>query len=420
MTGPLGLSTGPVSASQATTKLYVDAQVATSLALSGGTVVGPLTLSSDPSNLLQAATKQYADTKLARAGDTMSGPLTLAGVPTNSFHAATKAYIDSQFLAAVPKSGATMNGPILLSGDPTLPSQAATKSYVDVKLNTSLPISGGTMVGPITLTTAPAVPAQVANKQYVDTQLAGFLPLAGGSLSGLLTLASASPTAQLHATTKQYVDANPAVAVKLAAGQSIAFEPTNSVTLTYSGASGTIVSKYGAMTCAVGRGISVSSGIVFNATATIPATSTGCLVFLVGTSAYTITLPPAASVMAGTGFTFSAIGAGIVSVVPATADILDLAPVTLRQFDRYHIISDGSSLWREIFRTNSVSPRFIAPPILPSYSVVGLPASPGAGAKAFVTNGRKPGEVSGAGTGVEVFFDGTRWISVCSGVLITA
>jgi hypothetical protein len=124
--------------------------------------------------------------------------------------------------------------------------------------------------------------------------------------------------------------------------------------------------------------------------------------------------------MAGTGFTFSAIGTGTVAIVAAGTDTIDLAPITLRQYDRYHIISDGSSLWREIFRTNFVSPHFAGPPVLPSYSVSGLPTVPGTGAQAFATNGRKPNEAAGAGTGVTVFYDGTKWVSVCSGLLITA
>lgn len=124
--------------------------------------------------------------------------------------------------------------------------------------------------------------------------------------------------------------------------------------------------------------------------------------------------------MAGTGFTFSAIGTGVASVVPAGGDTIDLAPVTIRQYDRYHIVSDGSSLWREIFRSNTVSPHFAGPPVLPSYPVIGLPSSPGAGAKAFTTNGRKPSETAGAGTGVEVFYDGAHWISVCSGLQVSA
>jgi hypothetical protein len=211
-----------------------------------------------------------------------------------------------------------------------------------------------------------------------------------------------------------------AAAIRLAAGQTIALEPTNSVNLTYSSASAAIIAKYGATSCAVGRGISVSFSIVFSSSATIPASSSGCIVFLVGSGTSTITLPAAATVMAGTGFTFSAIGTGTVTISPASGDTIDLAPIVLRQNDRYHIISDGSSLWREIFRTNSVSPRFAGPPVLPSYSVIGLPASPGTGATAFATNGRKPTEGAGAGSGVEVFYDGSKWISVCSGALVTA
>jgi hypothetical protein len=211
-----------------------------------------------------------------------------------------------------------------------------------------------------------------------------------------------------------------AAAVRLAAGQAIAFESTNSVNLSYSSTSGAIIAKYGATTCAIGRGIAVSFGIVYSANATLSTSSSGCIVFLVGTGSYTITLPAAATVMAGTGFTFSAIGTGTVSIVAAGTDIVDLAPITLRQYDRYHIISDGSSLWREIFRTNSVAPHFGGPPVLPSYLVSALPTAPGTGAQAFATNGRKPTEAAGAGTGVTVFYDGTKWISVCSGALVTA
>jgi hypothetical protein len=211
-----------------------------------------------------------------------------------------------------------------------------------------------------------------------------------------------------------------AAAIRLAAGQSVAFEATNSVNLAYSSSAGAIIAKYGATSCAVGRGIAVSFGLVFSTSATIPASSSGCIVFLVGSGSSTITLPAASTVMAGTGFTFSAIGTGTVTIAPASGDTVDLAPIILRQNDRYHIISDGSSLWREIFRSNSVSPRFAGPPVLPSYSVIGLPSAPGTGATAFATNGRKPSEGVGAGTGVEVFYDGTKWISVCSGTVVTS
>ena len=67
-----------------------------------------------------------------------------------------------------------------------------------------------------------------------------------------------------------------------------------------------------------------------------------------------------------------------------------------------------------------MNPRFGGPITLAAYTVIGLPSGQPAGAKAFATNGRKPGEAAGAGTGVEVFFDGSRWISVCEGTQVQA
>ena len=58
--------------------------------------------------------------------------------------------------------------------------------------------------------------------------------------------------------------------------------------------------------------------------------------------------------------------------------------------------------------------------LCPPITVATLPASPGAGAMAFASNGRKPSEAAGVGTGVEVFNDGSRWISVCSGLQVAA
>jgi hypothetical protein len=146
----------------------------------------------------------------------------------------------------------------------------------------------------------------------------------------------------------------------------------------------------------------------------------GNIVFLAGASTYTVTLPAAASVTAGTGFTFSVLGTATVTIAPAGSDGIDNSPIILHQNDRYHIISDGSSSWHEVFRTNFINPRFAGTPILPSYTVAGLPSSTIAGAKAFTSNGRKPSESAGAGTGVEVFCDGTHWISVCGGTQVQA
>ncbi len=67
-----------------------------------------------------------------------------------------------------------------------------------------------------------------------------------------------------------------------------------------------------------------------------------------------------------------------------------------------------------------VGPRLPGPITLANYAVASLPSGQSSGAKAFAINGRKPGEAAGEGTGVEVFFDGFRWISVCSGSQVLA
>ena len=72
--------------------------------------------------------------------------------------------------------------------------------------------SGGTMTGKITLDADPTSDLHAATKQYVDANLteaeadALYLQLTGGTLTGDLTL-DADPDADLKAATKQYVDA---------------------------------------------------------------------------------------------------------------------------------------------------------------------------------------------------------------------
>jgi hypothetical protein len=139
------------------------------------------------------------------------------------------------------------------------------------------------------------------------------------------------------------------------------------------------------------------------------------MVSLSGSSPYTITLPAAHTVAAGTGFTFAVVGTANVAIMPVGSDAIDNQPVTLSPNDRYHVISDGVSSWREVFRTNSVNPHSSGPMVLPTYPVAGLPTSAAAGAIAFANNARKPGEAAGSGTGVQVYYDGRNWISVSSG-----
>ena len=209
-------------------------------------------------------------------------------------------------------------------------------------------------------------------------------------------------------------------AIRLAAGHSIAFEATGSARLAYDSAVGALRWYQGASSQVIGKGITVGWQSVASGNLTLLPYLVGNIIFLVGSGGYTVSLPAARLVAAGTGYTFSTLGAVAVSISPLSGEGIDGSPVVLRQHDRYHIVSDGVNSWREVFRTNAVSPRFSAPPVLPSYAVAALPTSVSAGAKAFASNGRKPNEGAATGTGVEVFFDGIRWISVCSGSQVTA
>lgn len=58
----------------------------------------------------------------------------------------------------------------------------------------------------------------------------------------------------------------------------------------------------------------------------------------------------------------------------------------------------------------------------PVYTVAALPASAATGAFAWASNGRKPAEGAGAGTGVPVFFNSAtgQWFSYLSGAVVTA
>jgi hypothetical protein len=212
-----------------------------------------------------------------------------------------------------------------------------------------------------------------------------------------------------------------AAAIRMAAGHAIAFEATNCNNLAYDSRTNTLRWNQGSLSYPVGKGITVGWLNVYGGSATLPNYISGNMVFLIGGGgSYTITLPPANTVAAGTGFTFSVLGSAPVMIAPSGSDGIDCGPVTLYQNDRYHIVSDAGGTWREIFRTNAVSPHFVAPPVLPSYAVASLPGSTSAGAVAFVGNGRKPGEGAGGGTGVQAYYDGGRWISVCSGSQVQA
>ena len=245
--------------------------------------------------------------------------------------------------------------------------------------------------------------------------------LAGGSSGSAKTVFEVTipfSNAVLDTTTATQINSAPAI--RMAAGQAIAFEATNTCRLYYDGSTGTLRWANGSTSAILGKGITVGWQNVYSSSSVIPNYFAGNILFLTGNSPYTMTLPPAAAVAAGTGFTFSVTGSGPVTISPYGQDSIDCGPIVLRQNDRYHIASDGNGNWCEIFRSNAVAPKWTAPPILPNYTVAALPANLSAGSIAFATNGRKPGEAAGAGSGVQVFFDGQHWISSSSGSAVSA
>ena len=250
------------------------------------------------------------------------------------------------------------------------------------------------------------------------SNIIGVYLSAGSSGSVKTVFAIGVPFSNAVVDTTYARSINSAPVIKMSAGQAIAFEGTNSNRLLYDQSTNTLRWNQGSLSYPVGKGISVGSVNTYSSSATLPNYTSGNLIFLTGSSPYVMTLPPANTVAAGTGFTFSVLGTGAVRITPTGSDTIDSSPIVLHTNDRYHIVSDGSSSWRELFWTNAVSPRFLGPIVLPSYTVTSLPGGVSAGAKAFASNGRKPAEAVGAGSGVEVFFDGLRWISSCSGTAV--
>lgn len=81
--------------------------------------------------------------------------------------------------------------------------------------------------------------------------------------------------------------------------------------------------------------------------------------------------------------------------------------------------------WQQIQQSVAAIGRTLAGGLVVSptpvnYTVVSLPATAASGQYAFATNGRKPGEGPGAGTGIPVFFDSATgtWFTY-SGVVVT-
>ncbi|MEJ5081045.1 hypothetical protein [Ochrobactrum sp. MYb379] len=198
-------NTTPTSINHATSKQYVDSEIAKQVAKAGDTMTGLLTLSGAPTAGLHAATKAYVDTlinqQVSKSGDTMTGPLNGTSVSMSGGVSGTLSHRDGggymtigSFSTSAYGSGygrlwwnendrtLTMSSEsagdatfstnnVLVNRDPTSGNHATRKAYVDTWLNTKLNANGGNATN-LTLGTYPTSGNQAASKSYVDNQIA--------------------------------------------------------------------------------------------------------------------------------------------------------------------------------------------------------------------------------------------------------
>jgi len=156
-----GLPNVPLGASSATSKFYVDDEIATAIGIAVPTVIDDLT-------------------------DVIYGGPLLAN-ELLQWNGATWTNVDTSVIGAVLVDGSNpaMTGALILNGDPLIPLQSATKQYVDVEIANAVSVSGDGVVNSgvfdnilqtLTLTRTNSLP---------DVIVTGFA--AGGTTSDLVT-----------------------------------------------------------------------------------------------------------------------------------------------------------------------------------------------------------------------------------------
>lgn len=267
MSGFLTLSANPTANLHAATKQYVDSGIAA--AVTSGVTANNITYNSTTSNTsissntVSGAITELALEKLDVSGGTMTGTLVLAADPVNPLEAATKQYVDSYVLTSIAdvvnaaplaldtlvelanalgddpdfantvitqlgdkvnRSGDTLTGFLTLHSDPTFAAHAATKNYVDGKV--AAVVAGGVTSNNITYVPAGDITSNTVSGALAELD-AEKVAKAGDVMTGLLTL-SADPTANLHAATKQYVDAK--VTTTVISSNNITYVPGGTLT----------------------------------------------------------------------------------------------------------------------------------------------------------------------------------------------
>jgi hypothetical protein len=227
MQGPLYLFHDPVYSTEPVTKHYVDTLAFAGgpfMLESGGTFTGPVTHNDiltlhalDPVGPLEATSKQYVDGQVASintaylplVGGELTGPLLLADDPALPLEAATRRYVDAlvggPFLLL---AGGTMTGPLLLNAAPAGPTEAATKQYVDAQVASSgytLPIATYDFIGGVRFDGVTTVVSAAG--------IMSVLPQAMSWLTGVATYAQLPASVQKLPVVFPYAGKPPAAAV---------------------------------------------------------------------------------------------------------------------------------------------------------------------------------------------------------------
>lgn len=94
----------------------------------------------------------------------------------------------------------------------------------------------------------------------------------------------------------------------------------------------------------------------------------------------------------------------------------DLGVTRDAKFGNSGIAVTGGIKTDNINVTNTLTSKTL---IIPSATLSTLPSSPSIGMAYIVTDGRKPGESAGAGSGAYCVYDGKEWMNVSTGVAVT-
>jgi hypothetical protein len=125
--------------------------------------------------------------------------------------------------------------------------------------------------------------------------------------------------------------------------------------------------------------IRMTGNFRYSAAQTLVASQAGGIVYLTGGTAFTITLPTAASVNNYSGFIFSNVSSVQVTIATVGSDAIEAtatgsntsggpgqASVVLQPGDNFFILSDGANFWHRAFWSNMISPTFYGTPTAPT------------------------------------------------------